>query len=135
MSEKNSELHNYDFKADMLTLKTDMKEAKEDISELKEDVSVLKTDMDEVKEDITIMQANIGSLDSQMKEVKSELRKLSGSVAVIEKEHGDKLNLILDMIREPFRNVKSMENAISSHDDQLYEHDIRIQVLEKASNS
>ena len=108
---------------------------KADIQELKEDVDILKEDMKEVKQDISIMQANIGSLDSQMKEVKSELRKVSGSIAVIEKEHGDKLNIILDMIREPFKNVSSMKETISSHDDQLYEHDVRIRVLEKASNS
>ena len=78
---------------------------------------------------LEVMQANIGNLNMQVDTVKKDLRSLSGRVAVIEEEHGGKLQLLLDNMDYSIQKVYGIREQVDSHEDRLEEHDVRIRVL------
>lgn len=85
---------------------------------------------------LEVMQANIGNLNTQVDSIKKDLRSLSGRVAVIEEEHGGKLQLLLDNMDNSIQKVYATKEQVDSHEDRLDEYDVRIRILEsKASNS
>ena len=87
----------------------------------------------EIIETQEIMQANIGMLNTQVGEVKKELKILSGRVAVIEVEQGEKIQALFNVITNPSQKVYSVREEIDLHEDRLDEHDVRIRVLESKS--
>ena len=87
----------------------------------------------EIIETQEILQANIGMLNTQVGEVKKELKILSGRVAVIEVEQGEKIQALFNVITNPSQKVYSVREEIDLHEDRLDEHDVRIRVLESKS--
>ena len=64
---------------------------------------------------------------NEIPQIKEELRKLSGIVAVIEKEHGEKLQILLDVVTENNKKNKEIEKRIEKdekiidrHSDEIY---------------
>ena len=64
---------------------------------------------------------------NEIPEIKKELGALSGRVAVIEKEHGEKLQILLDVVTgnneksgELERRIKKDEKIINKHSDEIY---------------
>ena len=132
-------------KVDKLEQKVDKLEQKVDkleqrIDRLEQKVDAIEKKLEEhdqrfaeIIETQEIMQANIGMLNTQVGEVKKELKILSGRVAVIEVEQGEKIQALFNVITNPSQKVYSVREEIDLHEDRLDEHDVRIRVLESKS--
>ena len=88
--------------------------------EMKERVTSLENETKEMKEKVT-------NLEYETKDVKEEARNISGSVARIEKEHGEKLSILFDAYKANSENIvnqeetiESIKKVISNHDDIIY---------------
>ena len=90
----------------------------------------------EMQDKLEVIHANIGSLDERFGVLENKVDDLSGSVILMEKEHGDKIQLLLDIASDPYKDYNIIKERVDSHKSRLYEHDIRIRVLEsKVGNS
>lgn len=76
-----------------------------------------------LQEQVSEMQVSV----NEIPEIKKELRTLSGRVAVIEKEHGDKLQILLDVVtgnseknKELEKRIEKDEKIINRHSDEIY---------------
>ena len=116
-----------------------MKKQLEDIPEMKkqlEDIPEMKKQL----EDIPKMKKQLGAIPKiqdeivqikkqleELPEIKQELRNISGSVARIEVEHGEKLAILFDAfkvntekIEEQNKRITKCENTLEKHDHQIY---------------
>ena len=73
-------------------------------------------------------------LIEEQKEIKSELRKLSKTVAKIEVEHGQKLEILLDVVTGQIKKfdseeqrIEKCEKRLDKHDDQFYYLNSKVQ--------
>ena len=73
-------------------------------------------------------------LIEEQKEIKSELRKLSETVAKIEVEHGQKLEILLDVVTGQIKKfdseeqrIEKCEKRLDKHDDQFYYLNSKVQ--------
>mgnify|MGYP004585661089 CR=1 FL=1 len=73
-------------------------------------------------------------LIEEQKEIKSELRKLSKTVAKIEVEHGQKLEILLDVVTGQIKRfdseeqrIEKCEKRLDKHDDQFYYLNSKVQ--------
>ena len=76
-----------------------------------------------LQEQVSEMQVSV----NEIPEIKKEIRTLSGRVAVIEKEHGDKLQILLDVVtgnsqknKELEKRIEKDEKIINRHSDEIY---------------
>ena len=126
----------------LLKIYEELKETKEkvqDIPEMKkqlEEIPKMKKQLEEIPkmkkqlEEIPKMQDEILEIKKILKEIpemKQELRKISGSVARIEVEHGEKLVALFDAfkmntekIQEQDGRITKCEKTLEKHDDQIY---------------
>lgn len=91
----------------------------EEIPKMKKQIEEMKVLVDEIPE-----------MKKQLEEIpkmKEELRKISGSVARIEVEHGEKLMALFDAfkvhsekISEQDSKIEKIEKHLQKHDDMLY---------------
>ncbi len=116
----------------LLKIYEELKETKEkvqDIPEMKkqlEEIPKMKKQLEEIPK----MQDEILEIKKILKEIpemKQELRKISGSVARIEVEHGEKLVALFDAfkmntekIQEQDGRITKCEKTLEKHDDQIY---------------
>ena len=111
----------------------EIKKQLEEIPKMKEDILEMKKQLEEIpkmKEDILEMKKQleeIPKMKNDIENIKQELRNISGSVARIEVEHGEKLVALFDAfkvnsekIEEHDKKISKCENRLTSHDDQLY---------------
>jgi len=119
------DLKNYmnDMKADMNSMKADMNSMKADMNSMKADnkkrdsiLLSLKNDMNDVKADINSMKADISHI--------------SGRVAVIEHEHGEKIQALLDGEVAILDKLDLFEKRFESDEQDIENHSIRIRNLE-----
>ena len=104
-----------------------MKEQLEEIPKMKEQLEELPKIKEEL---IPTMQQDILQIKEILKEIpeiRQELRNISGSVARIEVEHGEKLAILFDAfkantekIEEQNKRITKCENILEKHDHQLY---------------
>ena len=97
-----------------------------EISTIKDEILQINTKLEEIPK----MQNEIKDIKEQLKdipEIKQELRNISGSVARIEIEHGEKLVALFDAfkvntekIEEQNERIKKCENMLEKHDNQIY---------------
>ena len=97
----------------LINMANDVKKRDELLINMANDVKNLKNDMNNVKSDI--------------KEIKKEQRSLNRAVAKIEVEHGEKLQILLDVVtgqeekNEEFeRRFEEDEKILDRHSDQIY---------------
>ncbi len=76
-----------------------------------------------LREQVSEMQVSV----NEIPEIKKELGTLSGRVAVIEKEHGEKLQILLDVVtgnseksEDLERRIERNEKIINRHSDEIY---------------
>ncbi len=76
----------------------------------------------------------MSKMDKDMAEMKKELRNISGTVARIEVEHGEKIVALFDAfkintekIEEQNIRIIKCENMLQKHDDELYILNSKIQ--------
>ena len=94
----------------------EIKKQLEEIPKMKEDILEMKKQLEEIPK-----------MKNDIENIKQELRNISGSVARIEVEHGEKLVALFDAfkvnsekIEEHDKKINKCENRLTSHDDQLY---------------
>ena len=68
--------------------------------------------------------------DSEFKEIRNELHNISRSIAVIEVEHGSKIQLLLDGQTQIFEILDSFKKKFENHDELLENYSNRIWNLE-----
>ena len=114
----------------------EMKKQLEEIPKIKkqlEEITKMQGEILEIKKilkEIPKMQDEILEIKKILKEIpemKQELRKISGSVARIEVEHGEKLVALFDAfkmntekIQEQDGRITKCEKTLEKHDDQIY---------------
>ena len=111
----------------LINMSNDMKNVKNDMKE--RDV-ILQKLSDDMKERDVILQKlsnDMNNMKNEMKEIKEEQRNLSRTVAKIEVEHGEKLQILLDVVtgqeekNEEFeRRFEEDEKILDRHSDQIY---------------
>lgn len=124
----------------LLKIYKELQETKEkvkDIPEMKkqlEEIPKMKKQLEEIpkikEELIPTMQQDILQIKEILKEIpeiKQELRNISGSVARIEVEHGEKLAILFDAfkantekIEEQNKRITKCEKILEKHDHQIY---------------
>ena len=124
----------------LLKIYEELQETKEkvkDIPEMKkqlEEIPKIKKQLEEIpkikEELIPTMQQDILQIKEILKEIpeiKQELRNISGSVARIEVEHGEKLAILFDAfkantekIEEQNKRITKCEKILEKHDHQIY---------------
>ena len=121
-----------------------MKKQLEEIPKMKkqlEEIPKIKKQLEEIPEIkeklIPTMQQDISQIKEILKEIpeiKQELRNISGSVARIEVEHGEKLAVLFDAfkvntekIEEQNKRITKCEKKIKKHDHQIYILNSKIQ--------
>ena len=104
----------------LINMANDMKKRDELLINMANDVKNLKNDMKNVKNDMN-------NVKSDIKEIKKEKRSLNRAVAKIEVEHGEKLQILLDVVtgqeekNEEFeRRFEEDEKILDRHSDQIY---------------
>ena len=119
---------------DMKNVKNDMKERDVILQKLSDDMKerdvILQKLSDDMKERDVILQKlsnDMNNMKNEMKEIKEEQRNLSRTVAKIEVEHGEKLQILLDVVtgqeeknKEFERRFEEHEKILSDHDDEIY---------------
>ena len=110
-----------------------MKKQLAEIPRIKEQMAELPR-MKEQIDKIPSMQKQLDDLQKEMKEIKQEVRNLSGSVAKIEVEHGQKLEALFDAFKlhsekidDHNKRIIKCENTLNKHDDQIYILNSKIQ--------
>ena len=119
---------------DMKNVRNDMKERDVILQKLSDDMKerdvILQKLSDDMKERDVILQKlsnDMNNMKNEMKEIKEEQRNLSRTVAKIEVEHGEKLQILLDVVtgqeeknKEFEKRFEEDEKILSDHDDEIY---------------
>ena len=114
----------------LLKIYEELQETKDKVKDIPEMKKQLE-EIPKIKEEIIpTMQQDILQIKEILKEIpeiKQELRNISGSVARIEVEHGEKLVALFDAfkvntekIEEQDKRITKCENMLEKHDHQIY---------------
>ena len=101
------------------------------MTEYERDQILLKLDkkfnqFDTIQEKVS----QIDDMQNDIKELKEETRKISKSVAVIEQEHGSKIQMLIDISLGYLEKQNHFEKDLNSHNSILDNHSNRIWNLE-----
>ena len=102
------------------------------IDAIQEKVSQIDAIQEKVNQ-IDAIQEKVSQIDSMqqdIKELKQETRKISQSVAVLEHEHGEKIQALLDGQIGILEKLDLFESTLNSHNNILDNHSDRIWNLE-----
>ena len=119
---------------DMNNVKNDMKERDVILQKLSDDMKErdkllinMANDMNKMKNDMNKMKNDMNNMNNEIKEIKEEQRNLSRTVAKIEVEHGEKLQILLDVVtgqeeknKEFEKRFEEDEKILDRHSDQIY---------------
>lgn len=116
-------------------LSNKMDNMQKDVDEIKEVIPEMQENIEQLKIVVSELQENVIQLQKEMKnitqiiipEMQVEIRKISKSVAVIEVEHGEKLDLLFDIfdmheekLKSNERRIHLCERHLDRHDDEIY---------------
>lgn len=121
----------------LLKIYKELQETKDKVKDIPEMKKQLE-EIPKIKEElIPTMQQDILQIKEILKEIpeiKQELRNISGSVAGIEVEHGEKLAILFDAfkvntekIEEQNKRITKCEKILEKHDHQIYILNSKIQ--------
>lgn len=123
---------------DMKNVKNDMNNVKDDMKERDVILQKLSDDMKErdkllinISNDMNKMKNDMNNMKNEMKDIKEEQRSLSRTVAKIEVEHGEKLQILLDVVTGQEEKNKEFERRFEEHEKILSEHDDEIYYLKE----
>ena len=89
----------------------EMKKQLEEIPKMKDEISQIKKTIEDIPE------------------IKQELRNISGSVARIEVEHGEKLAILFDAFKENKKKIEEQNKRITKCENTLEKHDHQFYIL------
>lgn len=70
------------------------------------------------------------SFGKELCDVKNRLQNLENAVTVIEKEHGEKLDLLLDYASGNIQKHGEYDKNFKKIDSKLFDHDVRIAIVQ-----
>ena len=128
----------------MLEMKEDNKKMSETLQEIKEHNKKTDETLKEIREqnkktDETLKEIRehnkntdktLEEMKKDISELKQETRKISGSVAVIEHQHGEKIQVLLDGHNGILSKLDSINKRFESDEERLDNHTFRIAALE-----
>ena len=82
------------------------------------------------EEKLSVIQENVSSLQEKFSDLEKEVRSISISVAKIEVEHGNKIQLLADGQISILEKLNSFEERFESDEKELVNHSNRIWNLE-----
>lgn len=125
----------------LINMANDMKNVKNDMNNVKNDMKerdvILQKLSDDMKERDVILQKlsnDMNNMKNEMKEIKEEQRNLSRTVAKIEVEHGEKLQILLDVVTGQDEKNKKFEKRFEEDEKILDRHSDQIYYLQLKAN-
>ena len=136
--------------SNVIDLKKEVIELKERVTKLEERVGKLEERVGSLEEKVERLEERVGKLEEKVEKLeekvgcleddgislKEELRKISKSLAVIEVEHGNKLDILIDITKlhqEKFiaieERIKSCENEIENNSNKIYYLNSKVQAF------
>ncbi len=103
--------------------------------EIKEMLIDLKKDQEARDKILLNLQKGQEKLFKGQKEMKKEIEKLSQTVAKIEVEHGQKLEILLDVVTGHTDQISSINKRVEKCEKRLDNHDDKFYVLNSAVQS
>ena len=88
----------------------------------------MQQDMKNMKDEMYSMN---NDTNNEIKSIKTEMQNLKNIVTRMEYEHGLKLDELFDYIDVNRKEHEALMKMFKSHDKKWYEHEVRIQKLEK----
>ena len=116
-------------------LSNKMDDMQKDVDEIKGVIPEMQENIEQLTIVVSELQENVIQLQKEMKnitqiiipEMQVEIRKISKSVAVIEVEHGEKLDLLFDIfdmheekLKSNERRIHLCERHLDRRDDEIY---------------
>ena len=116
-------------------LSNKMDDMQKDVDEIKGVIPEMQENIEQLTIVVSELQENVIQLQKEMKnitqiiipEMQVEIIKISKSVAVIEVEHGEKLDLLFDIfdmheekLKSNERRIHLCERHLDRHDDEIY---------------
>ena len=109
-------------------IKTEMNSFKEEIkTEINSFKEEIKAEMNSFKEEI---RAEIQTINTRLDSLEERVTNLEKTCALIQEEHGKKLDLILDYIAGNIEMTEQMNNHFNHIDRVLADHSVRLAVIE-----
>lgn len=118
----------------LINMANDMKNVKNDMKERDVILQKLSDDMKERDKLLTNMANDMNNMQNEMKEIKEEQRNLSRTVAKIEVEHGEKLQILLDVVTGQDEKNKKFEKRFEEDEKILDRHSDQIYYLQLKAN-
>ena len=84
----------------------------------------------DMHKDMSVLKTDVGALKIDVENLKKETADISRSVALIENEHGEKLQILLDVYSDYPKKFESINNHFKSHEKKFDNHSARIIRLE-----
>lgn len=84
---------------------------------------------------VSSLDAKVGSLQQDVKSLKEDVEHISGRVAVIEQEHGEKIQALLDGESMILDELDWFKKKLESEEEKLEIHDAKIYCLESKNSS
>ena len=110
----------------LINIFNDVKNVKNDVKELKSNVKEIEGNMNKMQGNIKEIECNMNKIENRVNEIEKEQRNLSITVAKIEVEHGEKLQILLDVVtgqeeknKEFERRFEEDEKILDRHSDQI----------------
>ena len=76
--------------------------------------------------------SRVDKIEENQQEMKTEMTKISQTVARIEVEHGEKLEILLDVVTGHTKQISSMKERVEKCEKRLDNHDDKFYVLNSA---
>jgi chromosome segregation ATPase len=76
------------------------------------DVSSLKTDVSSLKNDVSSLKNKVDNIETNIEQMQKDLTGVRNTVAVIEVEHGRKLNLLYETMPEKIKKVDELQHTV-----------------------
>ena len=108
----------------LINMANDMKNVKNDMKERDVILQKLSDDMKERDKLLTNMANDMNNMQNEMKEIKEEQRNLSRTVAKIEVEHGEKLQILLDVVTGQEEKNKEFERRFEEKENLYFKNKI-----------
>lgn len=104
-------------------------EMQKEIVETRKEIVETREQVAETQKQVEETQKQVEETQKQVAEIQKETRKISGSVAVIEHEHGDKLKALFDAFTVNNEHIQMEEKRISLCEVKVENHDMEIDYL------
>ena len=76
--------------------------------------------------------SRVDKIEENQQEMKTEMTKISQTVAKIEVEHGEKLEILLDVVTGHTKQISSIKERVEKCEKRLDNHDDKFYVLNSA---